>query len=194
MSLSLVAEPAALPVTVPEIKAQARIIGTDDDSYLEALISAATAIVEDITRRRLVTQTWDYFLHYWPYCSYIELPYSPLQSVTHVKYKNDAGVLTTMPGSDYEVDSKGHVGSVRLKPTFTSWPTLHQDTLVDRVEIRFVCGYGAPEAVPDPIKQAIKFLVAQWYRDREPVSNLKMEMVPNTLTMLLAPYRIYTFK
>jgi len=196
MSLILVSGPAAdeLPVSLQEIKDHCRVSGDDDDTYLGSLLKVASTIAEDITRRRFLTQTWDYFLEDWPCSSYLEIPYPKLQSVTTVKYKDGAGALVTWSNSEYEVDANAHVGSVRLNPGFTAWPSLYTNSTVDRVQIRFVCGYGAATLVPDPIKHAIKFLVALWYRDREPVAlGMAVNKIPLTFDLLLAPYRIYNF-
>jgi len=55
---------------------------TYEDDFLNSLITAAREHVEDITRRAIMTQTWDYILDAWPDTNYIKLPFGNLQSDT----------------------------------------------------------------------------------------------------------------
>lgn len=67
-----------------------------EDDLLNAIITSARENVEDITRRALITQTWDYYLDDWPDADFIKLPLGKLQSITSIKYKDTDGVETNM--------------------------------------------------------------------------------------------------
>ncbi|HEY0281399.1 MAG TPA: hypothetical protein VGC27_02115, partial [Rhizomicrobium sp.] len=58
---------------------------------------------------------------------------------------------------------------------------------VDAVEIAFTAGYGAADAVPQPIKQAILHIVADLYSHRGD----EAEIVSSAAAALLAPYRVF---
>jgi len=51
-----------------------------EDDLLNAIITAAREHVEDITRRALLTQTWNYYLDRFPSTNFIKLPFGNLQS------------------------------------------------------------------------------------------------------------------
>ena len=55
---------------------------TVEDDLLDAIITAAREHVEDITRRALLTQIWDYYLDGFPSENFIKLPFGNLQSNT----------------------------------------------------------------------------------------------------------------
>ncbi len=74
--------PAILePISLEELKLHLRIEldVLDEDEYLEGLIIAAREHVEDITRRAIMTQTWNYYLQDWPDGDFITLPFGNLQ-------------------------------------------------------------------------------------------------------------------
>jgi uncharacterized phiE125 gp8 family phage protein len=143
MRVSLVTPPAALPITLSEAKSHLRIESTftNDDAYIRSLIFAATAQVENITRRKLITQTWKAFYDDWP-CRW-ELPYGNLQSVTHVKYTDSGDTVNTDFDEDDEftVDTDSDPGRIVLKygETFPGASLAEMNP----IEVQFVCGYGA---------------------------------------------------
>lgn len=194
MKLSRVAAPASLPVTVEEAKLHMRIPASEtaDDDYVESLLGAATEVVEEVTNRKLITQTWKLFLDVFPSERSFELPYPKLQSVTHVKYYDEEGALQTLSSSLYQVDVNGIVGQIANKNGET-WPET-EDEKLSAVEVQFVCGYGNASSVPEAIKQAIKVLALTWYENRETVViGMMAERVPDTARLLLANYRVRSF-
>jgi len=91
-----VVKPIIEPLSLAEIKSHLRVDDTSDDEMLSTIIQVAREQVEDITRRALLTSTWDFVIQEWPIENYIKLPYGNLQSVTSVKWKNTDGVETTL--------------------------------------------------------------------------------------------------
>ena len=67
-----------------------------EDDLLDAIITASIENVEDITRRQLLTATWDYYLDKWPAGREIKLPFGNLQSVISIKYKDSDGTETNL--------------------------------------------------------------------------------------------------
>lgn len=193
MALILQAGPAVEPVGTVEAKAHCRVDVDDDDALLDALVVAARQYVEQVTRRSLVTQTWDLFLDGWPAGDTLVVPVPPLQSVTAVTYTDDAGTTRTVSSADYVVDTANEPGRVRLTSS-ASWPS---ETLqvVNGVQVRFVAGFGDAGAdVPQPIRQAILLLVGHWYENREAVAVHSFATFPKEIPLavdaLLWPYRV----
>lgn len=194
MKLNLVTAPTGYPVSRAEAKTHLRIptSETGDDNYVDALITAATEVCEQITNRKLVTQTWDLFMNKFPYCREFEVPYPKLQSVGSITYFDVDNNAQTLNPSNYQVDNKGIVGIVRLNKDY-DWPDTREDKL-NAVTMRFTCGYGTATEVPKSIKQAILLMIGTWYENRESVVQGFVAMkVPDTIELLLASNRVYSF-
>ena len=143
-----------------------------EDDLLNAIITAAREHVEDITRRAIITQTWDYFLDSFPASDFIKLPYGNLQSggliMTYYSVSS-AGAKTTNTmtlTTDYLIEQRGeYCGGIRLPygvswPSFTAWP-------VQPIRVRYVCGWTTRALVPYKIKAAIKLICSDLYANRE---------------------------
>ena len=184
--------PATEPITLEELKTHLRIdTGTVDDDTLVSLelasiLTAATEYVETITRRKLISQTWDYYLDEFPCEDFIKLPYGRLTAVSSVSYKDTAGTETTMTvTTDYIVEAnKDHIGRLVL-PYGESWPS---DTLYPSkpIKIRFVCGWATAAALPEKIVHAVK-LAAKWIYEEGAING----DVDRALNALLADYRLH---
>lgn len=198
--LARVSAPACYPVTLAEAKKQCEIDDdiTAHDVYLNALIAAATSWAEDYLGRALVQQTWDMHMECFPEDE-IEIPKPPLQSVTSITYLDISGNRQTWDSTDYEVQSGIEDCYGEVKPVYGgTWPTTRGYSY-NSVTVRFVCGYpvGSPtddagrrENVPQAIKQAILFLVAHWFRYREPVGAGLINKIPMTAEYVCAGHRM----
>lgn len=70
---------------------------TAEDDDLTDLITDGRVVVENILRRALLTQTWDYYLKEFPEDDdFIKLPFGNLASVTSVSWKDTDGVETNL--------------------------------------------------------------------------------------------------
>lgn len=169
LRLVLVTAPSAYPVSLTEVKSHLRVDTTDEDTYLNSLIKAATIYVERRQWRALITQTWDLVLDEFPEDDTITIPMPPLQSVTSITYTDNDGNTSTFSSDNYIVDTDSEPGRVVLKSD-ASWPS---DTLQEAaaVTVRFVAGYGdSADSVPETTRIAILMLIANWYENREPVA------------------------
>jgi uncharacterized phiE125 gp8 family phage protein len=190
MGRTLVDAPAVEPVTKTEAKAQLRITHSDEDTIIDGLITAARHYSENYCQRVFITQTWDLFLDCFP--AEIEIPFPPLQSVTHIKYIDTDGNEQTLSASNYTVDSSSFIG--RIVPAYgESWPSIRY--VPNAVNVRFVAGYGdAASDVPETIKLAMKMLIAHWYENRETVKvGTITKAIEFSYEALLDPYRVITF-
>lgn len=189
MAVVLVTAPTVEPISAADFKLHARIDGTDEDTYIESLISAVRMAIEQHTGRALISQTWDYWSDDVPETGIVKLPKPPLLSVTSITTYSDADVATVFSTSSYRVDVTDTMGGRVCLKSGAAWPGPVRIT--SGFNIRFVAGYGTtPESVPDPLRQAIKSWVSHFYELREPVNvgNITSE-IPNHFLKLLWPYK-----
>jgi uncharacterized phiE125 gp8 family phage protein len=180
----LTSAPQAEPVTLEEAKLFARVDGTAEDAAIDAMIRAARMEVESRTGRALVTQGWRIVRDGVPRGGIVRLAPAPVQSVTAVTVYGDNGVPVVIPAADYQVDRTSAPGRIAFK---TSWVS----RAVNGLEIDLTAGYGAPAAVPAPLKHAILMLVAYWYEQREAAAvGAVAGAVANGVAALCAPYRL----
>lgn len=158
----VITQAAEFSTTVIRLASQAA-----EDDLLNAIIYAGIEHVENITRRKLLTQTWEYYLDEFPEDDFIKIPFGNLASVTSIIYKDSDGTETTMTvNTDYLVETNGEgIGRIVLPygitwPTFTAWPS-------KPITIKFVCGWTAAASVPYVIKVALKLICADMYENRE---------------------------
>ena len=170
-SASVIEGPETEPVTLAQAKLHCRVEVDEDNAYIGALITTARKYIEARLQRQLVTATWRLVLDAFPEWV-VELPVAPVQEIESVKYYDLDGVQRTLDEDVYLLA----IGSrpARLTPVEGEvWPDT-QDR-IEAVEVDFVAGYGA---VPEDIKQAILWLVAHWYRNREAVDEAALKPVP----------------
>lgn len=181
MPLQLNTPPAAEPVTLEQAKAWLKVDGGDDDALIASLISAARARAEWHTGRAFVTQDWTLWLDAWREpCAEIPLP--PLQGVTSLTLYARDDSATVLGAGDYTVDTASQPGRVLLK----SCTALADLRPINAAAIAFTAGYGAAEAVPGQIVQAILLIVAALYAHRGD----DMAATPDAALALLAPFRV----
>lgn len=177
-----------------------------EDEILASAIIAARAQVEAITKRALITQTWDMVLDSFPgscsasrwtrTSSEIIVPLGVLQDIDSFSYKDSEGVVTSLTVTDdYLVDTFSIPGRLVLPPGVSSWPSSFLYPL-NPITIRFVCGYGdTSSTVPAGLRAAIKMMVADLYRNRDaqeiPTAGRGISFIENrTVANLIEPYRI----
>lgn len=186
----VVTAPADYPVSLAEVRAQLGIETTDEDARLTGLIAAATEMAEAYTGRALLERTYRGFLGCFPACRHLDLPRSPLQSVTHVKAYADDDTSETLDAADYYVDTASLSGRVVLR-SGSSWPTVER--VANGVEVQWVAGYPGMNEVPsdmrDSFRLAIQVIVAWLNEQRGDEASPKA--MPPAAEALLNPWRIY---
>lgn len=185
MSLTLVTAPTQEPMTTAEAKTHLRLDTSDDDAYVDELITAARKWVEGQTKRSLVQTTWDQKIDYcWPTkggIPHIRLEKNPVSSVTSITYFSGASPNPTLSASDYTVVSREY-GSYITPAYNVTFPTPRW--VPECITVRFVAGStSSPLDVPEPLVHAMKVLIAHWYENREVGS------IPPMVESLISPYR-----
>lgn len=196
MLVQLVTAPAIECVSLEDLKLHLRIEldETAEDEYLEGLNKAARSHIEGITRRALITSTWDYFLQGWPKGDFIKLPLGNLQSVPatqSVKWKDDDGTETTLTvTTDYLWETNGEQCGRVVLPYGETWPsgTLYPS---NPITVRFVAGWTTAELVPYEIKSAIKLFAAKLYESRGEDTLGQTVHEDKTMDNLVRNYRIW---
>jgi uncharacterized phiE125 gp8 family phage protein len=190
MNPTIVTAPAEEPLQLAEVKAHLRVSVADEDALIQRLIVAVRRKVEADCGLALVTQTLDATYDRWPCDGTIRLPRGPVASVTSVKYVSAVGVLSTLPGAQYETDLTG--APARIRPAYGyTWPTILPT--LGAVVVRFVAGYGDRAAVPADIKAAMLMMIGHLYEHREDVADFQVYHVPKAADWLLAPHKVHWF-
>lgn len=179
-SLLITAPTSTSPVTVEDLLAHSRIDSDEENTELVSLLAAATDEAESYTWRRFLTQTWERY--YDSFDDPLYLPFPPVSSITHVKYYDAAGTLTTVAATVYELGEVNGEAVCRLKYGQV-WPTARDHP--DSVVVRYICGYGDTEDVPQQILHAIRIHAAHYFEHREGEVPL-----PDTFSRLLSPYTV----
>jgi uncharacterized phiE125 gp8 family phage protein len=162
--------PVAQPLFLEQAKEYAKIEIPHENATLADILTTATERCEDLLGQSLITQTWALTLDSFfqePFYDAVEgvlkLPRPPLQSVTSITYFDTAGVSQTWSSASYQVDAKSRPGRIALVEG-QDWPDTNEQ--LGAVVITYVAGYGAAEAVPAQVKQAIRLLFNHWEKER----------------------------
>lgn len=166
------------------ITQSAESVVSDD---LTDAITDGREMVENITRRALLSQTWYFYLQKFPEEDFIKLPFGNLQSAGMVMtYKDTDGTVTTMTlTTDYLVETNGEgIGRIVL-PYGVSWPsaTLYPS---NPICIEFTCGWTTAASLPKNIKRACKFASEDSY-----YHGARHEQLKAVIDNLLSSYRLW---
>jgi uncharacterized phiE125 gp8 family phage protein len=184
MSSILLTAPAVEPLSLDVAKAFLRVEHNVDDAVIAALIAGARLHVEAQTRRALITQTWRIARDRWPSSGRVAVRPAPLQALTAARvYDEDS--------TAHEIDVQAFVldaGASAL--AFAVWALPLPGRAAAGIELDVRVGYGDAVAdVPEPLRQAIRLLVAHWYENRGLVA-AETALLPASAAALLAPYRM----
>lgn len=178
----LLAAPAAEPLTLAEAKAYLRVEHADDDALIAALIAGARAHVEARTRRGLITQSWRIVRDAWPPDGRVPAPLAPLRQVTAARVYDAGGVARALDLQAFIVEPE----TIAVAP----WSIAPPGRIAAGIEIDVSIGYGPAAAdVPEPLRHAVRLLLAHWYENRGVVAR-EGAPIPSTLDALLAPHRV----
>ncbi len=179
----LTTPPAAEPVTLAEAKAHLRISHSDEDELINRLIAAGRHHLEGRTGLCLINQTWSCYRDRWPDFPDVELPVSPLQTVSAVNVYGEDDVAAVLDPAHYVVDRASRPARLVLRSS-RLWPL--PGRVANGIEIVVVAGFGAAGSdVPQPLRQALLELVAHWYGNRGETA----AALPLNLSALIKSFR-----
>lgn len=177
--LALTVAPTADLVTLPEAKAQCRVLHTEEDTLIGAYLLAAREYAEAFCRRVLRPATWTVTLDAFPDGA-LRLPLSPLGGVESVLYTDANGVEQTLAATSYTVHPDLEPGQIVV---VDEWPA-------DATNVRVRFTTEAPEGA----KVAVLLLIAHWYANREAVvTGTIVQGLPFSVEALLWPHRLLEF-
>ena len=188
--IEVVTPPVEPPVTVQELKAE--LVIPDDDIDEEALMMSylrtATERAERYMNRSIMTQSLSLYMDRWPGTRggwndpwwdgvrdgaiselpagrrYLELPRSPVQSVTQILIYADDDTADVYSSAKYLFDSVSIPPRIVLRDgAETPAPT----RVALGIQIDYVAGYGDyPHQVPESIRKGILIMAAFLHRHR----------------------------
>lgn len=184
MAAMLLEGPAVEPVSLADAKHYLRVEHDDDDALISELITAARGQVEQAARRVLITQSWRIVRDQWPASGWIVSPVNPLRSI-------DAARVYPFEGAAAELDVDPFLLNAAAAPAVIAFERAamkQPGRSVGGIEIDVTAGYGdAPEDVPAPLRQAVRFLIARSYEYRDRVEK---DELPDAVAALVAAYRV----
>ena len=170
-------------ITTAKLKGHLRVTHSDEDTLIDAYRQAACEFVHAYCNTRIkataVTAKFSGF------SAQLELPCGPATSITSIKYRNAGGALTTMDFDNVNFDINRSPVLLRFK-TIPDVDPHHPAP----VEIVFAAGYATP---PEPLVQAVRFLVAHFYENRQAAEVANVREIPMGVYALLNPYRAVSF-
>ncbi|MGE3987138.1 head-tail connector protein [Pseudorhodoplanes sp.] len=188
MSAILLTPPALEPVSLADAKHFLRVAHDDDDDVIAALIAAARVHVEAQTRRALIEQTWRLVRDVWPAAGRLPVLPVPLVEVAAIRVFDADGMPELLDVDDFAIDR----ASAPAVLAFVRGAPPAPGKLAAGIEIDIVAGYGdEPDAVPQPLRQAIRMLVAHWYENRGVIAaSGEVASMPVSVSSMIAPFRV----
>lgn len=188
MTLRRTVAPAATPVSLSGAKDHLRVTGSDEDAYIQGLISAAVSHVdgEGDLGRAMITQTWAQWVCQSP--GHVRLKMGPFQALVSVEFYDAAGDLQTATLSDFETWLDGDFAICKPKDGF-AWPGAVNRP--DAIKITYRAGFGdAAASVPAGIRRALLGLIEHWYANRGAITADATNSLPLVYDALIGNERV----
>lgn len=189
MNIIVSTAPVKQPLLLSEAKEHLQVVHERDDNYIRSLIRAATLWAESYVGRKFITQTLTVELDASEATGSIQLPYSPVISLTSFSTYDTEGVATAVSSEYYYLSG---TNPAFLVPNNGGWGLYRVRKAAQAV---YVVGYGATGAsMPDDIIHALKVIVADMYHNQESTSqSTSIVTVPMSAKALLGPHRVLTY-
>lgn len=122
----------------------------------------------------------------WPAHGRIAVRPAPLKAV-------DGARIYDVGGNAQAIDTQAFVTDIGASMlVFVPWAVPVPTRIAAGIEIDITAGFGDTAAdVPEPLRQAIRLLIAHWYENRGLVAaGSQSTALPVTVAALIAPYRM----
>jgi hypothetical protein len=154
---ALITPPAALPVTLTEVKEHLRVVHGEQDAHILSLIRASVRHLDGrsgVLGRCIMPQTWR---SYSASLTDLRLPFGDAQSAA-VKYFDTANIEQTLPGSTYMVLNDAGGGFIGFDPMWTL------PAVFDRPDaVRVDAVYAMRDADLEAVRLIVKLMVEQMF-------------------------------
>lgn len=135
------AGPTGLPLSLADVKTQARVASdvTDEDAMMTAHLQ--TAVLEVETHSQLIGLMREEVMgiDLWPPDDEIWIDRGPIRSIDYIKYIDPDGVQQTISASNYSVDLSSQIARIWTVDSFT-WPA--HDDVPNAITIGYKAGFG----------------------------------------------------
>lgn len=186
--------PAVEPwlVTDAEVLSALKLDSDADSALVTMYLGAARRHFEKLTGLALINQTLKTTWDRTPTGRTIDLPRSPLGSITSATYLDSTGSTATFSSASYAAINAGAsncFGRLALKPDY-DWPTIGD--YLGAFSVTYVAGFGAAATdIPEDIRVALLMLAAWFYEERLPVAvGSSINALPNHLDAIVESHRV----
>ncbi len=177
-----------LVVSAEEVKSFLRVTHALDDVLIAQLILSAQQTLERYLGRFFLPTQISIWFDRCELESPLTLPYANhiITSITYYDHDSNEHSLTN---EDYWTDNAGDVNRI----VFTDISAIKSACRANNaLVVASTSGYADVDAIPVPLRLAVKQLVAHFYDNREIVTNTTISEIPQTAFDLSYPYRIWT--
>jgi len=192
MNLNVLVAETLKPLTLQEVKDFLRVVESDDDAYINMLISVVANRFKQITKRSCMPITYEAYLD--GFCKKIFLEKPQVASVTSVEYMDTDGNWNTVSTSDYETFLGDKQCYIEVNYG-TTWPTGVMPR-GDSVKITYVAGYLTADDIPAEAKEWMLVRLADMFENRQSeiigTITSKMGFVDHMLDSLIVPEEFYS--
>lgn len=178
----IIAEAAALPVALAEVKAYLRVVTSDEDALIAGLARAAADMCEAFTGRALIDRAVAERLA--ASASWTRLGAAPVRAIEGVAALGADGSVTALAAGAFAIDiDAGGEGWVRV---LDAGPSTGSGRAV-LVRVSYRAGMAAdPNGLPEALRHGILRLTAHLYTQRERGEDIEP---PAAVTALWRPWR-----
>lgn len=173
-------------VTTAEAKAHLEYADSDRDTYIAALCDAATEMLDGphgMIGKAVGEQVWTFSIARAP-SGNVEIPVFPVKALQEVAYYDAANSEQSINVNQFRLVANEDYAFLEPVAGFV-WPSVY-----DRADaITFTVQLGMAE-VPKGIKQAALLMIANWFENREAVSDKAMMPVPFAVEALINRWRV----
>lgn len=200
MSDSQSVAPTTRPITTADAKRQLNVSHSNDDTFIDDCIDAATAYVEEETQKALIIQTRVLKMQTFSDPRYVHgriifLPRAPLVTASTtgltIAYVDSPGSTQSLASTEY----RGSTGDIpgRIAEEYSkTWPDTRN--VQDDVTITYQCGFGSTQSsVPANLRHAVRLLTGHFYRNREATAETMSRDLSLGVDALLNEHRAATY-
>lgn len=177
------------PISLDATKLHLRVIDSEEDALIGALITSARQLAEHETGMALIEQTRQVTLDSMLPFAGVMLEKLPVVSIESISYRQSTGELVVLAVDDYRLLQPGTYESWVEPGIGKCWPAVGKFT--DAFQLVYKAGLADVELVPKAMKQWMLLQIGHWYEHRESVNigNITSRL-PN-VNSLLDPYKVW---
>ena len=178
----------AEPISLDRAKSHLKVVGTDDDAEILALIVTARQMAEGRLNRTIVQRRRTARFAGWGERMLLLKP--PIISVDSVTYVDPDGAEVEVDTAEYYPGAEEGNGMPRVELNLTEWPLVGRRR--EPIAVNYTAGYPVGE-VPMPIIQWMLLAIGTMYANREmEVIGASVASLPDDFgKYLLQPYMVY---